>query len=54
MCAGGSNWDEHKHQKVDIPHEEQKKNWWDLDEKRKKELEVCKILVDTFPFRTWH
>lgn len=36
----GANWDEHKHQKVDIPHEEQKKNWWDLDEKRKKELEI--------------
>ena len=39
-AAGGNNWDEHKHQKVDIPPEEQKKNWWDLDEKRKKELEV--------------
>lgn len=34
-------WDQHSHQKVDIPHEEQKKNWYDLDEKRKKELEVC-------------
>ena len=36
----GQNWDEHKHQKVDIPHEEQKKNWWDLDDHRKKQLEV--------------
>ncbi|KAI0093201.1 carbohydrate-binding module family 12 protein [Irpex rosettiformis] len=34
------SWDEHSHQKVDIPPEEQKKNWWDLDEKRKKELEI--------------
>ena len=45
---GGPNWDEHKHQKVDIPHEEQQKNWWDLDEKRKKELEV-------YPYAgSWH
>lgn len=36
----GSNWDEHKHQKVDIPHEEQKKNWWDLDDDAKKKLEI--------------
>ncbi|THG95651.1 hypothetical protein EW026_g6045 [Hermanssonia centrifuga] len=36
----GKQWDEHEHQKVDIPHEEQKKNWWDLDDKRKHELEV--------------
>ncbi|KAI0344718.1 carbohydrate-binding module family 12 protein [Trametopsis cervina] len=33
-------WDEHQHQRVDIDHEEQKKNWWDLDDKRKKELEI--------------
>ena len=42
-CVGGANWDEHKHQKVDIPHEEQQKNWWDLDDKRKKELEVRRV-----------
>ncbi|GJE92257.1 carbohydrate-binding module family 12 protein [Phanerochaete sordida] len=36
----GNNWDEHKHQKVDIPHEEQKKNWWDLDDDQKKKLEI--------------
>lgn len=36
----GQNWDEHKHQKVDIPSEEQNKHWWDLDDERKKKLEV--------------
>jgi hypothetical protein len=30
----------HPDQTVDIPHEEQKKKWYDLDDKRKKELEV--------------
>lgn len=40
----GANWDEHKHQQVDIPPEEQKKSWHDIDEKRKKELEVCMFL----------
>lgn len=41
----GANWDEHKHQKVDIPPEEQKKSWHDIDEKRKKELEIGGGLV---------
>lgn len=36
----GQNWDEHKHQKVDIPQEEQQKHWWDLDDERKKQLEI--------------
>ncbi|EKM54212.1 carbohydrate-binding module family 12 protein [Phanerochaete carnosa HHB-10118-sp] len=36
----GNNWDEHQHQKVDIPHEEQKKNWWDLDDAAKKKMEI--------------
>lgn len=30
----------HPDQTVDIPHEEQKKKWWDLDDDRKKQLEV--------------
>ena len=42
FTLGGPNWDQHQHQKVDIPPEEQQKHWWDLDEKRKKELEVCR------------
>ena len=46
--TGGTNWDEHKHQKVDIPHEEQKKNWWDLDDKRKKELEVSLFIAAAY------
>ena len=29
-----------RHQKVDVPHEEQKKKWYDLDADRKKQLEV--------------
>lgn len=33
-------WHEHSVQQVDIHHEEQKKHWYDLDDKRKKELEV--------------
>ena len=28
------------HQKVDVPHEEQKKKWYDLEDDRKKQLEV--------------
>ena len=33
-------WDDHQPQKVDIPPEEKKKNWWDLDDDRKRQLEV--------------
>src|SRR5258705_6492342 len=33
-------WHEHKTQQVEIPHEERQKKWYDLDDKRKKELEV--------------
>ena len=40
MDLDEKRWDEHNHQKVDIPHEEQKKDWWDLDDNRKKQLEV--------------
>jgi hypothetical protein len=29
-----------RHQQVDVPHEEQKKKWYDLDDDRKKQLEV--------------
>jgi len=36
----GKSWDQHSTQKVDIPHEDRKKNWWDLDEHKKKDLEV--------------
>jgi len=38
-------------EKVEIPHEGQKKHWYDIDDKRKKELEVCPqkgILHGTF------
>ncbi|KDQ57662.1 carbohydrate-binding module family 12 protein [Jaapia argillacea MUCL 33604] len=38
-------WDDHKTQHVDIPHDEQKKNWFDLDDERKKQLEVGGGLV---------
>ncbi|KAI0044997.1 carbohydrate-binding module family 12 protein [Auriscalpium vulgare] len=34
------DYNNHPDQQVDVPHEEQKKNWWDLDEKRKHELEI--------------
>ncbi len=34
----------HPDQTVEIAHEEQKKKWWDLDDKRKKELEVQRSL----------
>jgi hypothetical protein len=33
-------WDEHQTQKVDIPKEEKKKNWYDLDDDRKRQLEI--------------
>lgn len=32
--------DSQQPQKVEIPHEEQKKKWYDLDDHRKKQLEV--------------
>ena len=33
-------WHEHKTQQIEIPHEERQKKWYDLDDQRKKELEV--------------
>jgi len=33
-------WHEHKTQQVEIPHEDRQKKWYDLDDKRKTELEV--------------
>ncbi|KAF9810496.1 hypothetical protein IEO21_06891 [Rhodonia placenta] len=33
-------WDEHQEQQVEIHHEERQKHWYDLDEKRKKQLEI--------------
>jgi len=33
-------WHEHKTQQVDIPHDDRQKKWYDLDDKRKKELEI--------------
>lgn len=37
-------WDEHQEQQVEIHHEERQKHWYDLDEKRKKQLEVYPLL----------
>ncbi|KAH9948840.1 carbohydrate-binding module family 12 protein [Amylocystis lapponica] len=34
------NWDQHDTQQVDIHHEERKKNWYDLTDERKKQLEI--------------
>lgn len=31
----------HPNQNVDIDHEERKKNWFDIDDERKQQLEVC-------------
>lgn len=33
-------WDQHSEQTVDIPHEEKKKKWYEIDDHRKKQLEV--------------
>lgn len=33
-------WDEHEEQQVQIHEEERERHWWDLDEKRKHELEI--------------
>jgi len=33
-------WHEHKTQQVEIPHEDRQKTWHDLDDKKKKELEI--------------
>jgi len=33
-------WDQHDHTKVEIDHEEKKKNWFDIDPERRKQLEV--------------
>ncbi|ETW80945.1 carbohydrate-binding module family 12 protein [Heterobasidion irregulare TC 32-1] len=33
-------YESHPDQKVDIPHEEHKKKWWDLSDERKKQLEL--------------
>ncbi|OBZ69044.1 hypothetical protein A0H81_11214 [Grifola frondosa] len=38
--GGEKRWDEHTEQRVPIHEEEHKKNWWDLDAQRKKELEI--------------
>ncbi|KAI0727103.1 carbohydrate-binding module family 12 protein [Fomitopsis betulina] len=38
-------WDQHQEQSVDIPHEERKKNWYDIDDHRKKQLEIGGGLV---------
>ena len=35
-----NKWNEHKTQHVEIPHRERQKKWYDLDDERKKELEV--------------
>jgi len=42
---GEKNWDEHKEQQVEIHHDERKRNWHDLDPRRKKQLEVGGGLV---------
>lgn len=31
----------HPEQTVEVTHEEKKKNWFDLDDDRKKQIEVC-------------
>jgi hypothetical protein len=36
-------WHQHKTQQVEIPHEDRQKKWYDLDDNRKKELEVSTI-----------
>jgi hypothetical protein len=35
-----NKWNEHKTQHVEIPHKERQKKWYDLDDERKKELEI--------------
>ncbi|KAH9054271.1 hypothetical protein EDB87DRAFT_1702709 [Lactarius vividus] len=35
-----SDYHNHPDQNVEVPHEEQKKNWWDLDDDRKKKLKI--------------
>jgi hypothetical protein len=35
-----NNYDQHPDQQVEVPQQEQKKNWWDLDDDRKKQLQV--------------
>ncbi|KAI0305667.1 hypothetical protein B0F90DRAFT_1924052 [Multifurca ochricompacta] len=35
-----SDYNQHPEQTVDVPHDEQKKKWWDLSGDRKKQLEV--------------
>ena len=36
-------WHQHKTQQVQISHEDRQKKWYDLDDNRKKELEVRTI-----------
>jgi len=36
----GKNWDEHTEQTVDIQEHEKQKNWYDIPEDRRKELEI--------------
>jgi len=44
-----------QHQKVDVPHEEQKKKWYDLEDDRKKQLEVhISLLFLSGPLMTMH
>jgi hypothetical protein len=38
----------HPDQTVEVPHEEQKKKWWDLEGDRKKQLEVQTSLILTY------
>ncbi|KAH8994056.1 hypothetical protein EDB92DRAFT_1852498 [Lactarius akahatsu] len=35
-----SDYNNHPDQTVEVPHEEQKQNWWDLDDDRKKKLKI--------------
>ena len=39
------SWDEKRSQTVDIHHEEHQKHWYDIDEKRKKQLEVSDKVI---------
>jgi hypothetical protein len=43
-CESGNDpakeWHEHKTQQVEILHDDRQKKWYDLDDKKKKELEV--------------
>jgi len=38
--AGGKSWDQHTTQSVDVHEHETKKNWYDIPEGRRKELEI--------------